>query len=42
MGIYDRLSEGVAECQHAHTGEITIENYSDTLKNAEFWEVLHW
>lgn len=40
LGIYDRLSEGVAECQHVHSGEVTIQNFADTMKNAEFWAFL--
>ena len=40
LGVYDRLSEGVSECQHVHSGEVVLQNFSDTLKNVECYQCL--
>lgn len=39
LGLYDRLSEGIAELQHVHAGEIILQNYGDALATVECWEV---
>ena len=36
LGSYDVLTEGIAELQEIHSGELEIENYSDDLKTVEF------
>lgn len=40
LGVYNQLSDGVAENQHVHSGELTLENYSDGVQNVEFVHVL--
>lgn len=40
LGSFDQLSEGVAENQHVHSGEIVLANYSDDVQNVEFVQVV--
>lgn len=40
LGVYDRISSGIAECQHVHSGQISLANYDDTLRNVEFLQVV--
>ena len=35
LGVYDRLSPHIAECQHVHAGEIVFQNYSDRVQIIE-------
>lgn len=38
LGVYDRISENIAECQHKHSGQILLSNYADSLGTVEFLE----